>query len=168
MISKQMADRLNDQLNKEFFSAYLYLSISASCSSRGFNGASNWFFIQYQEENAHALKLFRYLDDQNVDLDLRTISAPELEDLSFIGAFEVSLNHEQKMTHHLNELSDFSFQEKDHATYNFLQWYVTEQVEEEATLNHIIDQIRIVGNDGYGLLIIDKELGTRAFIDPTL
>lgn len=163
-----MAERLNDQLNKEFFSAYLYLSISASCSSRGFNGAASWFFIQYQEENTHALKLFRYLDDQNVDLDLRTISAPKLGDLSFMEAFEASLKHEQQMTHQLNELSDCSFQEKDHATYNFLQWYVTEQVEEEATLNNIIDQIRIVDNDGYGLLIIDKDLGARTFVDPTI
>jgi len=168
MISHKMAERLNDQLNKEFYSAYLYLSISASCSGNGFNGAANWFFIQYQEENTHALKMFRYLSDQNVDIDLRTISAPELEDLSFIGAFKASLEHEQKMTHQLNKLSDYSFQEKDHATYNFLQWYVTEQVEEEATLNKIIDQIKIVGDNGHGLLTIDKELGARIFVDPTL
>ncbi|MCW8924325.1 MAG: ferritin [Gammaproteobacteria bacterium] len=168
MISKMMAKRLNDQLNKEFYSAYLYLSISALCGNHGFNGAANWFFIQYQEETAHALKMFRYLNDQNVDIDLRTIFAPELEDLSFLGAFEASLEHEKKMTHQLNELSGYSFQEKDHATYNFLQWYVTEQVEEEAALNQIIDQIRIVGDNGHGLLTIDKELGARIFVDPTI
>ena len=168
MISKKMAEGLNDQLNKEFYSAYLYLSISASCSSHGFNGAAHWFFIQYQEENAHALKMFRYLNDQNVDIDLRIISAPEFENLSFIGAFKTSLEHEQKMTYQLNELSGHSFQEKDHATYNFLQWYVTEQVEEEAGLNQILDQIKIVGDNGHGLLTIDKELGARIFVDPTL
>ncbi len=168
MISNQMAERLNDQLNKEFYSAYLYLAISAHCSNLGFNGAANWFYIQYQEENAHALKMFRYLDDQSVDIDLRNIVAPELEDLAFLEAFKTSLGHEQKMTGWLNDLSDFAFQKKDHATYNLLQWYVTEQVEEEATLNQIIDQIKIVGDNGHGLLTIDKELGSRKFVDPTL
>ena len=167
MIHAKMAERLNDQLNREFYSAYLYLSFSASCNSHGFNGSANWFFIQYQEENTHALRLFRYLKDQNVKIDLKAIPAG-FDDLNFIEAFKASLKHEQKMTHQLNALSDYAFQEKDHATYNFLQWYVVEQVEEEATLNQIIDQIKIVGDNGYGLLTIDKELGTRIFVDPTI
>jgi ferritin len=167
MISKQMAQRLNDQLNKEFHSAYLYLGVSAKCSSSGFNGAASWFFTQYQEENAHALKLFRYLDDQSVDIELQTIASSNVSDGSLLELFEVSLKHEQQMTSWLNDLSDYAFHEKDHATYNLLQWYVTEQVEEEATLNGIIDQIKIVGDNGHGLLTIDKELGTRKFVDPT-
>lgn len=168
MISNEMADRLNDQLNKEFYSAYLYLAVSTVCSRKGFNGAANWFYIQYQEENAHALKLFRYLDNQSVDIELKSIASPELEEGGFIDAFEASLAHEQKMTNWLNNLSNFAFQEKDHATYSILQWYVTEQVEEEATLSQIIDQIRIVGDNGLGLLTIDKELSTRIFVDPTV
>ncbi len=162
-----MAERLNEQLTNEFYSAYLYLAVSANCSSRGFNGAAHWFFTQYQEENAHALKLFRYLDDQNVNIELKEISAPETKDGDLLEVFQTALAHEQKMTSWLNDLSDFAFQEKDHATYNLLQWYVTEQVEEEATLNQIIDQIKIVGDNGLGLLTIDKELGARKFIDPT-
>ena len=168
MISQQMADRLNGQLNKEFLSAYLYLSLSSNCSSSGFNGAANWFFIQYQEENAHALKLFRYLDDQAVNIDLLDIAATNIEQGPLLAQFEASLAHERKMTAWLNDLSDFAFQEKDHATYNLLQWYVTEQVEEEATLGQIIDQIKIVGDNGHGLLTIDKELALRTFVDPTL
>lgn len=168
MISTKMADRLNDQLNKEFYSAYLYLAVSTHCSRKGFNGAANWFYIQYQEENAHALKLFRYLDDQSVNAELRCIDAPGVVEGEFLDAFIDSLAHEQQMTSWLNDLSDFAFQEKDHATYNLLQWYVTEQVEEEATLSQIIDEIKIVGDNGHGLLTIDKELGSRKFIDPTV
>lgn len=163
-----MAERLNDQLNKEFYSAYLYLAISAYCGGSGYNGAANWFYVQYLEENTHALKMYRYLDDQSVTINLKSISTPEFEGSDLLQAFNESLQHEQKMTHRLNELSDYAFQEKDHATYNLLQWYVTEQVEEEATLNQIIDQIKIVGDNGLGLLTIDKELGTRKFVDPTV
>lgn len=168
MISEQMAERLNEQLNKEFHSAYLYLSVSANCSSSGFNGAANWFYNQYLEENAHALKLFRYLDDQSVNIELQNIKASNVVNGSLLEQFQVSLKHEQKMTSWLNELSDFAFQEKDHATYSLLQWYVTEQVEEEATLGQIIDQIKIVGDNGLGLLTIDKDLGARKFVDPTV
>lgn len=168
MISTSMADRLNDQLNKEFYSAYLYLAVSANCSSCGFNGAANWFYIQYLEENTHALKLFRYLGDQNVKVELKAIAAPHTNYESLLDFFEQSLAHEQKMTDDLNELSDFAFHEKDHATYNLLQWYVTEQVEEEAAVIQIIDQIKIVGDSGLGLLTIDKDLASRAFIDSTV
>lgn len=166
MISAQMADRLNEQLNKEFYSAYLYLSMSANCSSIGFNGAGHWFYGQYQEENSHALKLFRYLDDQSVNIELREIAATKVDHSKLLTFFEAALGHERVMTTSLNDLGDYAFQEKDHATYNLLQWYVTEQVEEESTLNQIIDQIKIVGDDGLGLLTIDKELGSRTFVAP--
>ncbi len=167
MISSKMAERLNEQLNREFYSAYLYLAISAHCSGEGFNGAASWFYNQYLEENAHALKMFRYLDDLNAEIKLTKIAAPDFKSSNFLETFKISLFHEQDMTNWLNELSDFAFQEKDHATYNLLQWYVTEQVEEESTLSNIIDQIKIVGDNGHGLLTIDKELGTRTFSDPT-
>ena len=166
MIDPQMAEKLNIQLNKEFHSAYLYLDLSAKCSSIGFNGAANWFFSQYQEENSHALKLFRYLDDQSVEIELKSIAASSNNITELLGFFEAALSHEQKMSHDLNELGDYAFQKKDHATYNLLQWYVTEQVEEESTISHIIDQIRIVGDNGHGLLSIDKELGVRSFVAP--
>lgn len=167
MISKQMAEKLNEQLNKEFYSAYLYLNISASCSSVGFNGAANWFFSQYQEENFHAMKLFRYLDEQSVHIELKNVKAATVKAETLLDFYQLALGHEQEMTSALNELSDYAFQEKDHATYSLLQWYVNEQVEEESTLNQIIDQIKIVGDNGLGLLTIDKELGARQFTDPS-
>ncbi len=167
MISKKMETELNLQLNKEFYSGYLYLAMSAYCSKKGFNGAANWFSIQYQEEIAHGMKLFKYLEDQDADIVLEKIEAPKSNFDSLLSAFEESLAHEQKMTGWLNELSDLAMKEKDHATYNLLQWYVTEQVEEEATVSEIIDKIRMIGDNGYGLYTVDQELAQRIFVDPT-
>jgi ferritin len=167
MVSKQMQEALNDQLNKEFHSAYIYLGMSAYASKEGFNGCAKWFNTQYQEEVTHAMKLFRYLEDQSADIELKDIKSINFTEGSIVSIFEAAYEHEQKMTGWLNELSDMAMKEKDHATYNLLQWYVNEQVEEEALFSEIIDKFKMVGNDGYGLYSIDKELGVRVFIDPT-
>lgn len=167
MISKELQDSLIEQLNKEYHSAYIYLGMSAYCSKEGFNGAANWFLIQYQEEVTHGMKLFKYLEDQNVDIKLPSIQGVEVNFNSLLDVFQKSLEHEQTMTRNLNNLSDLAMKDKDHATYNLLQWYVTEQVEEEATVSEIIDHIKLVGDNGYGLYTIDKELSSRTFLDPT-
>ena len=167
MISKELQDSLIEQLNKEYHSAYIYLGMSAYCSKEGFNGAANWFLIQYQEEVTHGMKLFKYLEDQNVDIKLPSIQGVEVSFNSLLDVFQKSLEHEQTMTRNLNNLSDLAMKDKDHATYNLLQWYVTEQVEEEATVSEIIDHIKLVGDNGYGLYTIDKELSSRTFLDPT-
>ena len=167
MISKELQDSLIQQLNKEYQSAYIYLGMSAYCSKEGFNGAANWFLIQYQEEVAHGMKLFKYLEDQNVDIKLPVIQEVEVVFTSLLDVFQKSLEHEQTMTKNLNDLSDLAMKDKDHATYNLLQWYVTEQVEEEATVSGIIDHIKLVDGNGYGLYTIDKELSSRVFVDST-
>ena len=167
MISKDLQEALIEQLNKEYHSAYIYLGMSAYCSKEGFNGASNWFLIQYQEEVAHGMKLFNYLEDQDVEIKLPAIDEVKVEYKSLLDVFKKSLAHEQKMTKNLNILSDLAMKDKDHATYSLLQWYVTEQVEEEATVKEIIDHIKLVGDNGYGLYTIDKELSARVFNDPT-
>lgn len=167
MIKEEVAVALNEQLNREFHSAYIYLGFSSYASSKGFNGCANWFLVQYQEEISHAMKLFKYLEDQSAKIELKDIKAPEVECESIVEAFELALIHEQKMTAWLNQLSDMTMKIKDHATYNMLQWYVTEQVEEEASFGEIIDSIKIVGKDGFGLYSIDKELGQRTFVDAT-
>lgn len=167
MISLTLQNALMGQLNKEFYSAYIYLGMSAYCSKEGFNGAASWFLIQYQEEVAHGMKLFKYLEDQNVSIQLPRINEVKVEFESLLDVFERSLLHEQRMTQNLYELSNMALNEKDHATYNLLQWYVTEQVEEEATVGEIIDHIKLVGENGYGLYTIDKELAVRTFQDPT-
>jgi len=167
MVSKALQKALIEQLNKEYYSAYLYLGMSAYCSKEGFNGSSNWFLIQYQEEVAHGMKLFRYLEDQDVEIKLPAINEVPVEYKSLLDVFKKALGHEHKMTQSLNELSDLAMKDKDHATYNLLQWYVTEQVEEESILKGLIDNIKLVGDNGFGLYTIDKELATRTFVDPT-
>jgi ferritin len=167
MIHQDLQDALIGQLNKEFHSAYIYLGMSAYCSKEGFNGAALWFLIQYQEEVTHGMKLFKYLEDQEVYITLPAIESVSVEFDSLLEVFKSSLKHEQSMTQNLYDISNMALTQKDHATYNLLQWYVTEQVEEEATVKEIIDHIKLVGDNGYGLYTIDKELATRTFQDPT-
>jgi ferritin len=168
MLKKEIANALIIQLNKEFQSAYIYLGMSAYASKIGFNGSASWFLIQYQEEVAHAMKMFKYLEDQDVAVTLPEIKKANVEFKSILDTFKKALAHEVSMTNNLNELSDLTMKNKDHATYNMLQWYVTEQVEEESILNTIIDKIKLVGSDGYGLYAIDQELAARSFVDPTV
>ena len=161
MISESMEKALSEQLNHEFYSAYLYLAMSAYCNSIDFNGAAIWFKAQYQEEHMHATKIYNYLIDQDVHVVLGSIEQPPCEFGSILDVFKSSLSHEQVMSRRLNELSDKALKEKDHATYNLLQWFVIEQVEEESTVGDIISKLKLVKEDGYGLLMIDTELGKR-------
>jgi ferritin len=161
MITKKMAKALNAQLNHEFYSAYLYLSMSAYCSKKDFNGAASWFLLQYQEELAHATRIYNYIIEQGAIVSLQQVNKPEKKFGSLLEIYQKSLAHEQTMTCMLNDLSNKALNEKDHATYNLLQWFVNEQVEEEAILHEIISKIKLVKNDGYGLLMIDNELAKR-------
>ena len=161
MISTAMEKALFNQLNHEFYSAYLYLAMSAYCSHLEFNGAASWFKLQYEEEHIHATKIYNYLVEQGVQVVLGEVTKPPSEFGKLLEVFSTSLSHEQTMTSRLNDISDQALKEKDHATYNLLQWFVNEQVEEEAVLNGIISKLRLVKDDGYGLLMFDNELGTR-------
>jgi ferritin len=161
MISKKIAKELNEQLNHEFYSAYLYLSMSAYCSKMDFNGAASWFLLQYQEEQDHATRIYNYLIEQDATISLKSIEKPEKKFGTLLETFQKSLEHEQMMTQRLNILSNKALKEKDHATYNLLQWFVNEQVEEEASVGEIISKIKLVKDNGYGLLMIDNELGKR-------
>ncbi len=163
MISENVQQALSTQLNDEFYSAYLYLSMSAYCSHNDFNGAATWFKCQYEEEHMHATKIYNYLVEQGVHVELQSIAKPASDFGTLLEVFQSSLKHEQLMTSRLNELSDLALKEKDHATYNLLQWFVNEQVEEEASLGGIISKLKLVKSDGYGLLMIDNELGARTF-----
>jgi ferritin len=161
MISDAMQQSLFQQLNDEFSSAYLYLAMSAYCNHIDFNGAANWLKQQYEEEQLHATKIYNYLIEQGANVALREIPQPANEFGTILEVFKASLKHEQTMTTRLNNISDQALKEKDHATYNLLQWFVNEQVEEEATVSEIISKLKLVKNDGYGLLMIDNELGSR-------
>lgn len=161
MISKAMEKSLSKQLNDEFYSAYLYLAMAAYASHIDFNGAAAWFKCQYEEEHMHATKIYNYLIEQGVHVILKEIATPPSEFGTILETFKSSLKHEQQMTASLNEISDQALKEKDHATYNLLQWFVNEQVEEEASVGGIISKLKLVKEDGYGLLMIDNELGSR-------
>lgn len=161
MISEPMQHALADQLGHELASAHLYLAMAAHCRHADFNGAAHWFEVQYEEEHQHATKVYRYLVDQGAPVRLGAIPAPPADFGSLLEVFEASLAHEQAMTARFNDLSDEALAVKDHATYNLLQWFVGEQIEEEATVHGIIAKLRLVRDDGYGLLMVDNELGGR-------
>lgn len=166
MLSATMEAALNGQLNKEIYSAYLYMSMSAYSSSIGLKGFANWFMVQYQEEMSHAMKFYDYISDQGGRVKLAAIDQPPTEFTSLLAMFEKTLTHEQFVTRSINELVDLAIAEKDHATNIFLQWYVTEQIEEEGNDNDIIAKLKLVGEDGNGLLMLDKELAMRVFTPP--
>ena len=167
MLSQKMQKALNKQLNKEYASAYIYLGLSAFASEKGYNGCANWFMIQYQEETAHGMKLYNYINNHNAAVVLSDIKSFDFKGTTIKEAFVSAFEHEQKMTQNLNELSDLALQEKDHATYNLLQWYVMEQVEEEGSFGDIIDTLNLLGDSGNGMYNFDRELGARVFVDPT-
>ncbi|HNX07265.1 MAG TPA: ferritin [Bacteroidales bacterium] len=168
MLSKKMEKALNDQINAEFFSAFLYLSMSAYFTRKNLPGFANWLKIQYQEESAHAMLFFNYLNERGGKAELKAIEKPDLEWKDSIKVFEEVLKHEQKVTALINNLVNIAIQEKDHATNNKLQWFVAEQVEEEANASEILEQLKIVEGKGQGLLLLDRELKTRVFVDPTI
>jgi ferritin len=162
MIGKQMAIELNAQINREFFSAYFYLSMSSYSDFLGLKGFAAWFLMKHQEEMQHAMKVYKYVLDQGAQVSLLPIQQPQSTFDSPLAMFEETLKHEQGVTQRFNELVDIAIAEKEHATHIFLQWFITEQIEEEATVAEIINKIRLVGGKGDGLFMIDNQLGKMA------
>jgi len=158
MISNAMAQRLNGQINKEFYSAYFYMSMSAHSESENLKGTAAWFMAKYDEEMAHAMKIYRYLHDQGARVELEAVDKPPTDYAGVLDMFEKTLVHEQEVTASFSELVETALAEKDHATSIFLQWFVTEQIEEEATVSNIIGRVKLVGERGEGLFMIDNEL----------
>ncbi len=167
MITKKMGDALNEQVNKEFYSAYLYLAMSAWFHNKGLDGFANWMRIQFQEEQAHALRFYDFLIERDFEVELLAIDRPTNTWESPLDAFKAVLEHEQYITGRINMLSDIAIEQKDHATRSMLVWFVDEQVEEEKNANDIINQLKLIGDNGYGLLMLDKELALRVFVAPT-
>jgi ferritin len=165
MVSEKMAKALNSQLNFELYSAYVYLAMSAHADAVGLKGFANWFNAQYQEEMMHATKFFNYIMDR-AEVELEAIEKPRKEYKDALEMFTETLKHEQEVTARINELASLAIEEKDHATSTFLQWFINEQVEEEATVKEIIDNIKLAGGTGQGLFMINSELATRTFTPP--
>lgn len=165
-MKEKMQDALNGQLNAELYSSYLYLSMSAFYRSMDLGGFANWMRVQAREELMHAMKIYDYINERGGRVTLSQVKGPPTEWDSPMHAFEHVLKHEQKVTGLINGLVDLAIEEKDHATNNFLVWFVTEQVEEEATANDIVQKLKMVGTEGSGLLLLDSELAQRVFTPP--
>jgi len=166
MLNPKIEKALNEQLNKEFFSSYLYLSMSAYYSTLSLDGFANWMRVQYDEEFFHAMKFYAYIIERGGKVVLETITKPQTDWEGVIDVFEATLEHERFVTSSINNLASLAVEEKDHATINFLNWFVNEQVEEEATAENILNKLKLIGEDGNGVYMMDKELATRVFVPP--
>jgi len=164
---KSVEEILNKQINAEFWSAYLYLSMSSYLAQKGYAGFASWMRIQYQEEMSHALKLFDYVISRGGDVKLTPISAVETEWKGIPEIFESTYEHECKVTDMIHDCYETALKERDHATANMLQWFINEQAEEEESALEIIDKLKMIGDKGAGLYMLDRELGARTFIDST-
>lgn len=163
MISKKMITAINEQINKELFSEYLYLSMQAWFADQNLDGMANWMNAQSKEENFHAMKLFNYLIERGARVKLGAIAAPTLDFGNPLKAFQMSLDHEKFISKSIDELMDLAIKEKDHATKSFLQWFIDEQVEEEASVDRIVNMLKMVGDHGHGVMMIDRELAQRSY-----
>jgi ferritin len=161
MLSKKMQAALNHQINEELFSAYTYLAIAGAADRLGLPGFTNWFKMQYQEELNHADKFFNYIIERDGTIELEPIAKPEIETASPLAMFESALKHERHITGCIFKLKDLAKSESDHATDVFLEWFVKEQVEEEANARQVIDQLKLVQGNPNGLFLIDRELAQR-------
>jgi ferritin len=161
MLSDKMQDALIAQINAELFSSYLYLSIAAYFYDQNFPGFANWMRIQEQEERNHAMKFYDFIVSRNGRVRLLPLQGPQVEWSSPLAAFEDSYNHEQKVTGLIHNLVDLALSEGDHATHSFLKWFVDEQVEEEASVDAVVQDLRRAGDSAQILFMLDRELGGR-------
>ncbi len=161
MISKKMEEALNKQINAEFYSSYLYLSMAADFEAKNLSGFANWMQVQAQEEWGHGMKIYNYIHEQNGTVKLEPIEGPPAEWKSPLDAFEAAYKHEQMVTSRINNLVTLSNEEKDYATNIFLQWFVNEQVEEEASALAIVEKLKMIGDSPQGLFMVDRELAQR-------
>ena len=161
MLSKNVQEALNDQIGKEFYSAYIYLSMSAYFQGENLPGCAHWMRLQYQEEIAHALKLFDYIHNREGVVTLQAIKQPQGKFKSALDVFLQALGHEKDVTASINRIYALTQKENDYATQVALQWFVTEQVEEEKNAGEIVEQMKMVGDNRVALLMIDRQLAAR-------
>lgn len=163
MISKRLEEAINAQINAEMWSAYLYLSMSSYCYNAGYTGMANWFAVQFKEEQDHAQIFINYLQSRGGRVLLRAIDAVDTEWASPLAAFEHTLKHEEKVTSLINNLMAIAVEEKDFASQSRLQWFIDEQVEEEENATDIIQKLRMLNGNGYGMYQLDQELAARVY-----
>jgi ferritin len=162
MLTEKMQNALNGQLNAELYSSYLYLSMNAYFKSVNLDGFANWMYYQAQEELTHAMKFYDFIIQRGEKVQLMRVEAPPTKWDSPLAVFEATLEHERKVTGLINDLVEIANAERDHATHIFLQWFVSEQVEEEENVGGVLEQLKLVGEAKGGLFMIDRELAKRS------
>ena len=161
MLSKKMEEQLNEQINAEIYSGYLYYAMEAYFEDEDLNGFANWMHVQAQEELLHADKFFKYINERGGRVKLDSIEAPKNNWDSPLEVFKEAYEHETKVTERINNLYDLALEDKDHATASFLKWFIDEQVEEEASADEIVNKLKRVGDSGHGIFMLDNELSNR-------
>lgn len=162
MLKKSLETAINDQIQRELASAYIYLSMAAYFEAKTLPGFANWMRIQFHEEQFHAFKFFDFVYDRGGVVKLQPIEGPPTEFTSPIDVFEQTLAHEQKVTGHINDLYALAVEERDYPSQTLLQWFIDEQVEEEKNAGDILDMLKMVQGNAHALLMLDRELGARA------
>lgn len=162
MINEKMEKALNDQINEELYSSYLYLAMSAWFDSVNLTGFAHWMRIQSKEETGHAMKIFAYIHERGGKVNLKAIAEPAKEWNSPLAVFEDAYKHERHITDRINNLVDKAAKEKDYAANAFLQWFITEQVEEEASADDIVQKLKMIGDSKNGLFMLDRALASRS------
>lgn len=165
-MSPNVQKAFNEQMNREFFSSYLYLSMAAYFESLNLKGFANWMRVQTQEEHAHAMLFYNFILDRGGTIALDKIDRPDQTWASPMDAFAKALAHEEFITRNINDLFDISLAAKDHAAHSFLKFFIDEQVEEEKNASEIVGRLKLIGDSASGLFMLDTELGQRVFTPP--
>ncbi len=161
MLQKDLEQKLNEQLNFELESAYVYFALAAYMDGESLDGFASWMKVQAQEEIEHAMRIYNYLNDRGSKVVLAALPQPKGDCESVLDAFEIALAHEIKLSERLNDLAEVARSAKDNTTYTFLEWFLTEQVEEVSSVQTVCDKLKLIGDNGYGLLMMSNELGER-------
>ena len=167
MMSRELFKAINDQINAELWSAYLYLSMSMDCEAKGYKGIANWFYVQFQEEQDHARIFMNYLNSRDEKVVLLPIAEVQTEWDSVLDMYKDTLNHEKKVTAMINNIAAIAQQDRDYASINRITWFIDEQVEEEEAAREMITTFEAVEGNKYGMYMIDKELATRTYVAPS-
>lgn len=168
MLNEKMEKEFNEQINKELFSAYLYLDMKSRFSEMNLQGFVNWMDVQVQEEKAHAMGMYDYVLERGGKVELLAIDKPEVEGKTPLEIFEHVLKHEEFVTSRINHLMDVADEVRDRAALSFLDWYLKEQVEEESNVGGVLATLRLIGEDKKALLMLDKDLAARTFVAPVI
>ncbi|MCQ6562023.1 ferritin [Paenibacillus mendelii] len=168
MMNDKLSQALNDQLNFEFYSAHVYLAIAAYCSGESLDGFANFFIVQAEEERFHAMKIYKYLNDRGKRVSMTGMNTPKNAYGSILEAFEHAYEHEQIVTRRIYDLSDIAMNDREHATIQFLKWFIDEQVEEESMFDSIINKLKRIDQDSNAFFMLDNEFAQRVFTPPAV